>query len=50
MNKRAKEVTSILLAASMIFSSGTKQKQVATLPPEQVKIEEVKEVKKLKKK
>lgn len=50
MNKRTREVTSILLAASMIFSQGTKQKEVASLPPEPIKIEESKEVKKLKKK
>lgn len=51
MNKRTKEVTSILLAVSMVFSARTKQKEVATLPPpEPIKIEEPKEVKKLKKK
>lgn len=50
MNKRTREVTSILLAASMIFSCGTKQKEVTALPPEPIKIEESKEVKKLKKK
>lgn len=48
MNKRAKEVTSILLAVSMIFSSGTKQKEIAALPPEPIKIEEAKELKKKK--
>ena len=50
MNKRTKEVTSILLAVSMVFSAGTKQKEVVALPPEPIKIEEKKEVKKLKKK
>ena len=50
MNKRTKEVTSILLAVSMIFSTGIKQKEVVALPPEQTKIEEPEETKKLKKK
>lgn len=50
MNKRAKEVTSILLAVSMIFSAGTKQNEIITLPPEKMKIEEPKETKKIKKK
>lgn len=50
MNKRAKEVISTLLAASMIFSYGTKQKEVTALPPEPIKIEKAKEEKKLKKK
>ena len=50
MNKRTKEVTSILLAVSMIFSTGIKQKEVVALPPEKIKIEEPKETKKLKKK
>ena len=39
MNKRTKEVTSILLAVSMIFSTGIKQKEVVALPPEKIKIE-----------
>ena len=34
----------------MIFSTGKKQKEVIALPPEQMKIEEPKEIKKLKKK
>lgn len=50
MNKRTKEVTSILLAVSIIFSVGTKQNEIIALPPEKIKIEEPKEVKKLKKK
>ena len=50
MNKRTKEVTSILLAVSMIFSTGIKQKEAVALPPEKIKIEEPKETKKLKKK
>ena len=40
MNKRTKEVTSILLAVSMIFSTGIKQKEVVALPPEKINIEE----------
>ena len=39
MNKRTKEVTSILLAVSMIFSTGIKQKEVVALPPEKIKKE-----------
>lgn len=50
MNKRTREVTSILLAVSMIFSQGTKQKEVVALPPEPIRIEEAKEEKRLKKK
>lgn len=50
MNKRTKEVTSILLAVSMVFSAGAKQKEVIVPPPEPIKIEDPKEVRKLKKK
>lgn len=50
MKKRTKEVISILLATSMIFETGIKQKEIPALPPEKIKIEEPKEERKLKKK
>lgn len=51
MNKRTREVTSILLATSLIFSQGVlREQKIDSLLPEKVKIEGPKEVKKLKRK